>query len=180
VRSRPFGPSSRLCYSVRSWLWSQRHFLPAPPWPPHLIGMKEGGGGKRSWSGGTGRAGSMDEVSNCVRAEGGTETGKSEEAEFRVLVMCRVCMIRSSAQTQIKIPKSCPSQGTGTRSGSEKIQQYNISGAKYNSFCLLNVQIIRRIIESLQSRMRPFGPSSLHQQQSHPGPIPVIPRIYPC
>jgi len=30
----------------------------------------------------------------------------------------------------------------------------------------------------LQCRRRPFGPSSLHRQESHPGPIPVTPHIY--
>ena len=36
-----------------------------------------------------------------------------------------------------------------------------------------------RIIESLPCRKRPFGPSNLHRQQSHPGPIPITPHIYP-
>ena len=35
-------------------------------------------------------------------------------------------------------------------------------------------------IEFLQCRRRPFGPSSLHRQQSHPGLIPIAPRIYPA
>jgi len=34
------------------------------------------------------------------------------------------------------------------------------------------------IIESLQNRRRPFGPSSLYRPQSHPGPIPITPHIY--
>ena len=38
---------------------------------------------------------------------------------------------------------------------------------------------VHRIIETLQCRKRPFGPSSLHRPQSHPGPIPIIPHIYP-
>jgi len=36
-----------------------------------------------------------------------------------------------------------------------------------------------RILESLQCGRRPFGPSGLHRQQSHPGPILVTQNIYP-
>ena len=34
-------------------------------------------------------------------------------------------------------------------------------------------------IETLQCRKRPFGPSSLHRPQSHPGPTPISLHIYP-
>jgi len=37
-----------------------------------------------------------------------------------------------------------------------------------------------RIIEPLQCTRRPFGPSNVHWQQSHPGAIPVTQRIYPA
>ena len=33
-------------------------------------------------------------------------------------------------------------------------------------------------MEPRQCTRRPFGPSNLYQQQSHPGPIPVTPYIY--
>jgi len=37
-----------------------------------------------------------------------------------------------------------------------------------------------QIIESLQCRRWPFGPSGLHQTLSHPGSIPLISFIYPA
>ena len=49
--------------------------------------------------------------------------------------------------------------------------------------CLCGVCVFspcHRIIEFLQCRWRPFGPSSPHRQQSHPGPIPVIPHTHPA
>ena len=36
------------------------------------------------------------------------------------------------------------------------------------------------LLESPQCKRRPFSPSSLHRQQSHPSPIPVTPCIYPA
>ena len=44
----------------------------------------------------------------------------------------------------------------------------------------LFLQAFHRIIESLHCRRRPFGPSSLHRPQSHPGLIPITPCIYPA
>ena len=35
------------------------------------------------------------------------------------------------------------------------------------------------IIETLQCRKRPLGPSGLHRPQSHPGPTPISLHIYP-
>ena len=36
-----------------------------------------------------------------------------------------------------------------------------------------------RLIETIQCRRRPFDSSSLHRQQSQPGPIPEVPHV-PC
>ena len=44
----------------------------------------------------------------------------------------------------------------------------------------MTLVIIIEIIETLQCRKRPFGPSSLHRPQSHPGPTPITPHIYPA
>ena len=44
----------------------------------------------------------------------------------------------------------------------------------------MSPRCFRGALESQQCRRRPFSPSSLHRQQSHPGPIPVTPCIYPA
>ena len=45
--------------------------------------------------------------------------------------------------------------------------------------CKILLTVLIEIIETLQCRRRPFGPSSLHRPQSHPGPTPICLRIYP-